>query len=72
VHKIFFHNPRTTPSERKRKKRRKKNELSGHFFGHAKKEEKKTMNLVATSFAMQPVCNAAQVAHALRIQKLVN
>jgi hypothetical protein len=29
-------------------------------------KEKKTMNSVATSFAMQPVCNAARAAHALR------
>jgi hypothetical protein len=29
-------------------------------------EEKKTMNSVDTTFAMQPVCKAAQAAHALR------
>jgi hypothetical protein len=29
------------------------------------------MNLVATSFATQPVCNAAWAAHALRLDQLI-
>jgi hypothetical protein len=36
-----------------------------------KREEKKTMNLVATSFATQPVCNAIWVAHALRSDQFI-
>jgi hypothetical protein len=32
-------------------------------------EEKKTMNSVATTFATQPVCNAAQAEHALPSDK---
>jgi hypothetical protein len=61
VHTILFHKPRTAPSGRK-------------VIRHIKKErgrkkergEKTTMYSVATSFAMQPVCNAARAAHALR------
>ena len=49
-----FHNPRTTPSGRKVIRRREK------------RKEKKTTNLVATLFAMQPAYNAAWAAHALR------
>ena len=46
---------RTTPSGRKVIRHRRE-----------KKEEKKITNLVATTFAMQLVCNAAWAAHALR------
>jgi hypothetical protein len=53
-----FHDARTTPSGRKVIWRRKK-ERGGGGGGE------KTRNLVATSFATQPVCNAAQAAHAL-------
>ena len=48
--------PRSSPSLRKviRRRREKKERL------------KKTINSVATTFTMQPVCNAARAAHALR------
>jgi hypothetical protein len=38
--------------------------------GKRRREEKKPMNSEATLFATQPVCNAAQAAHALRSDQL--
>jgi hypothetical protein len=35
-----------------------------------RRSEKKTMNLVATTFASQPICNATWAAHTLRSDKM--
>jgi hypothetical protein len=36
-----------------------------------RKKERKTMNLMATTFASQPVCNATQAVHALLSDKYI-
>ena len=37
-----------------------------------KQRETKTINSVATTFATQPICNAARTAHALRTDQKWN
>ena len=58
-----FHDPRTTPSGRKVRTWERKRER--------KKEREITVLIVVTTFAMQPVCNAARAVHALRLDQKV-
>ena len=55
MHKIFSHNPRSTPSGRKVRAERRRE----------RKKEKITLLIEATMFAMQPVYNAGRAAPAL-------
>jgi hypothetical protein len=43
--------------------------LEEHSYMQEEHGYMKAMNLVATMFATQPVCNAARAAHALRLDQ---
>jgi hypothetical protein len=64
-----FNNPGTTPSGRKVIRRREKEREKRKE--RKRKEREKTMNLVATTFATQPVCNTTRAAHALHLDQLM-